>query len=147
MLSVVSAFIQIAFGATALVIALFETRRRRLIHFLADATVIYPCLTICLLYIEWLLSWYMLGHRPEWSNDDPTLIPGASWMYPINGFAIMGLLPWLIAAIALNLAHIIRNRPSAPQACIRVCTLVSIWLGCLVWIMRDPHGIIEWWLD
>ena len=50
----------------------------RLLKHLANGLIAYPLLPILSLYAQWLLSWYMLGHRQ---------IPRAA------GRA--GLLPWL----------------------------------------------------
>ncbi|HJQ81211.1 MAG TPA: hypothetical protein VJ828_14720 [Lacipirellulaceae bacterium] len=139
--------VQLALGVACVSLALFEKRRLRLLRFLADVSLLYPCIVVFLLYSQWILSWYMLGHRPEWSTDDPKYINGASWMHLINLIVLVGILPIIFGAVAFNVMHILRNRTSAAQASIRIATLVSLWLGLLIWMNRDPHGIIEWWLD
>jgi hypothetical protein len=128
-------------------VSFFTWRRPRLLRFLADATLLYPFFVVGSLYGQWLLSWHMLGHMPIYMTDDPKYISGASWMHLVTAIALLGIMPVACAALACNCAHICRDRSSAAQASFRVCSLVGLWLGMVITIVRDPHGILEWWLD
>jgi hypothetical protein len=127
--------------------AFFTWQRPRLLRFLADATLLYPVMVLGSLYGQWLLSWYILGHKPIYMTDDPKYISGANWMYWVTAIALSGIMPITCAALACNTAHVCRHRSSAAQVSIRVFTFVGLWLGLLVTIVRDPHGIMAWWLD
>ena len=124
------------------------TRPARLLRLFASASIAYPLLEIGLFYCEWLLAWHAFGHEPQWSIDDPKFIDGSSWMHPINWWLLLGTLPACFASIALNIAYLVRYRPSAVQGGIRVFTLVGLRLGLFVWMHNGrDSAIVEWWLD
>jgi hypothetical protein len=120
----------------------------RMLTLFANMTLIYPLIVLGMLYGEWLLAWFVLGHKPSIiGDDDPELIP-TRWLHGITWIVVLGILPVGCAAIIFNVAHIIRNRPSAVRAAIRLHTLVCLWLGMysmLDWY--DPYQVMEWWLD
>jgi hypothetical protein len=139
--------IYVAIGVASFVIAIYTPRRWRLSQVLANLTLAYPLIVVSLVHAQWFLSWFMLGHRPVSSDDDPKYIVGASWMHIVNMLALLGIGPVACAAFIFNVAHIYQHRPSAAQASIRLYSLLGLWMGMVVWLMRDPHGVIEWWLD
>jgi hypothetical protein len=115
--------------------------------FFAAATFLYPLLVISALYGEWLLAWFALGHPPQPSLNDPKSIDGSSWMHGITGFALLGIFPVALLALALNVAHIALNRPSAARGAARIVGLVVLWLAILGLLRWDPLQVIYWWLD
>jgi hypothetical protein len=139
--------IMLTLGSSSFLIAFFVRRRPRLLQFLANFTVVYPLVVISSVHGQWFLSWFMLGHRPVWSDDDPAFISGASWMHLVTTVVLLGIVPVACAACIFNVAYIYQQRPSAAQASIRLYSLLGFWMGMIAWLIRDPHGIMEWWLD
>ena len=58
----------------------YSTERRvkgsRIAKMLLVVAWIYPLLPLIGLYVTWLTAWWMLGHRPRSSIDDPKSIGG-----------------------------------------------------------------------
>jgi hypothetical protein len=119
----------------------------RLLAVGAHLTLAYPLFMLGSLYGQWLLSWYMLGHRPLPSMDDPKFIDGASWMGPLTGVAILGFFPVGCAAIVLNVLYIVRARLDGARLFYRILALVMLWPGTLFVLRFDPARVILWWLD
>ena len=120
----------------------------RLLRFFANATLAYPLIVVGLFYGEWFLAWHVLGHEPRVSDDDPKFIDGSSWMHDITLLALTGILPVGVASIVTNVVYIVRDRPSAAQAGIRLQTLVALWLGMFVLVFCDLYYPVgEWWFD
>ena len=122
-------------------------RPSRVLAVFAHLTLAYPLFLIGSLYGEWFMAWYMLGHEPQPSVDDPKYISGSSWMHPITGIAIMGFMPAACAALVLNTLYVIDRRLRGRRLAIRVACLLALWLGMIALIRFDPHPILEWWLD
>src|SRR5262245_4225884 len=106
-----------------------NTQPYRLLRLFANAAIVYPVVLIGLLYVEWLLAWHLIGHRPQWSVDDPKDIGGTVWLHLIIQFMLYAHVPAGILAVTLNVAYVVLGRPSAPQAGIRALTLTSLWLA------------------
>lgn len=120
---------------------------RKWLVWLANATLLYPVFTIGALYAHWFIAWRVLGHKPISMTDDPKFIVGIEWIHAMVGIALLSLLPMGVLALLSNAIYIVRERPSAPQAAIRACTLVSFWFGAFAWFQNDPHRVMDWWLD
>ena len=135
-------------GSVLIIVAMCTNATSKTLTFFANATLIYPLIFLGLLYGEWFLAWYMLGHPPSpYGDNDPAQIDGAGWMWPITGIAFIGLMPASIGAVICTIAFVMKNRPSAAQVGIRLLTLVSFWLGMHTHLMSDPYKVIYWWLD
>jgi ACR3 family arsenite efflux pump ArsB len=106
-----------------------------------------PLLFIGLVYGEWLLSWWLLGRRPEVSTDDPQGIIGAGWIYPIAMLMLLGMAPCSAAVLIFNGAHIYISKLSAVRSAIRLLTILVVWLGVYLWLQNDPGHVMEWWID
>ena len=121
----------------------------RLLGFGANATLVYPLVFLACLYGQWFLSWYVLGHVPRPSLDDPKYIDGASWMHPVTSVALMGLLPSAGAGLALNGLHVVLNRPGLPRTALRMLCLLGLWAGTVVLLRWDAktYQVVEWWTD
>ena len=108
-------------------------------------------LTAAALYGCWLIASHILGHAPVAWVDDPAETlgqGGVGWLYlAVTWLAIIPIVPVFIASILLNVACILKHRPSAAQAGLRLFTMGSIWLWYWVWVRSDPHEIIKWWID
>jgi hypothetical protein len=124
-----------------------ERPTSRLLAVFAHLTLSYPLFLIGSLYGEWFLAWHMLGHEPQASLNDPKYINGSSWMHPITGIAIMGLLPAAAGAPILNTMYVFRQRLNGRRLVIRFAWLSVLWLGMLALLRFDPHGIMQWWFD
>ena len=119
----------------------------RLLKHLANGLMAYPLLPTLSLYAQWLLSWYLLGHRPQPSLDDPKSIAGASWMHPVTATALLLSLPAFAATIAFNLIHLIVARDAWRRAAARALLLLAAWAAPYLLINLDPGSVVYWWLD
>lgn len=113
----------------------------------AGLAAAYPLLLLGALYGQWLLSWWVLGHEPRPSLDDPKFIDGASWMHLVTYVALRGLLPVGAGALALNVIYIALRRPSLAAALLRIGLIVPLWVGTLLLIRYDPGRVLYWWRD
>src|SRR5690349_552376 len=119
----------------------------RVLAAFADLTLVYPLILVGSLYGEWFLAWYMLGHEPQPSLDDPKDISGSSWMHPIAGIVIMGFMPAACGALVLNTLYVIDRRLRGRRLAIRIACLSALWLGMIALIRFDPHPVLKWWFD
>lgn len=113
----------------------------------ADVTLAWPLFLIGSLYGQWFLSWYLLGHAPRPSADDPKYIIGASWMHPITTIALFGMLPAAGGALAFNTLHVLGNRVRGIRLAMRVIALPVLWLGMIALLRYDRQPVMEWWFD
>lgn len=117
----------------------------------ANATLVFPFVAMGSIYGCWLLAGRILGHTPVVSIDDPaeTLSAGgAGWLVlPIVWLVMVPILPVFITSVLSNIAYVVKRRPSAAQAGIRVLTAASIWLSFWIWVYNDPNRVMEWWID
>jgi hypothetical protein len=123
-------------------------RKSPWLRLFANGTLVYPIAVSGLFYGEWFLAWHVLGHQPiAWEND-PKYIDGSSWMHGITAVALIGILPVGAGAVFTNIMYLVRVRPTAVQAGIRLQTLVALWLAMYVLVFTDPYYPIgEWWMD
>jgi hypothetical protein len=119
----------------------------RVFGFLSNATAAYPLLLVSALYGQWLLSWWVLGHRPQPSLDDPKYIVGANWMHGVTGCALLGFLPAGFAALALNTLYAAGHRLRGIRLVARIVLVVSLWLGTFLLLRWDPGLVLYWWFD
>src|SRR5258706_6473936 len=103
----------------------------RVLAIFAHLSLAYPLFLVGSLYGEWFLAWHILGHEPRCSLDDPKYIDGSSWMHPIAGIAIMGLMPAAVGALALNTLYVINRRLRGGRLLIRIAWLLALWLGMI----------------
>ena len=122
-------------------------RPSRVLAYFAHATLAYPLFLLASLYGQWLLSWYVLGHQPQPSLDDPKSIDGASWMHGITYIAIMGFLPAAGVALALNILYAVDRRLRWVGLAIRAVSLLALWVGTFVVLNVDPGMVLYWWFD
>lgn len=124
-----------------------EGRAARAIAATADITAAYPLLVLGSVYGQWLLSWWLLGHQPRITLDDPKSIAGASWMHYITATALMAWLPLAFVGILANAQHLFVRRPSWPRAGLRLAIIVTLWLGAFLLLRADPGDVMTWWID
>jgi hypothetical protein len=116
------------------------------VAFAANIGLVYPLFPLGLLYGQWFLSWYMLGHapRPDW--DDPKFISGASWMHPVTTIALLGMFPAAGGALAFNTLHVVINRVRGIRLMLRIVGVPLLWLGTIA-LPRYHPMVLVWWLD
>ena len=122
-------------------------RPSRLLALFAHVTLIYPLLLLGCLYGQWLLSWLVLGHRPQPSLDDPKFIDGASWMHGITLFALMGFIPVGCVAAVFNVLYVVNRRLSLRRVFARIVALAMLWVGTIFLLRWDPGLVVYWWMD
>lgn len=119
-----------------------DDRRRAL---LAAGTAA-PFVALGLLYGEWLLAWWSLGHRPRSSIDDPKWIAGSSWMHDLTGLGLLTFIP--LGVLSLALAGHFLLEPSTRRPLARPClVLLAVWAAAGVLFFSDPWSVFYWWGD
>ena len=113
----------------------------------AIALAAYPIVPIVLLYAQWLLSWYVLGHRPRMSLDDPKSIDVANAMHGLTGLAFAGLLPFAIVTLTVNMTVAAARPDGIVRTTLRFGVLCAIWFCAIAWLFIDPLTVIGWWVD
>ena len=124
-----------------------NTPASRWITILAHFTTGYPLLLLGSLYGQWLLSWWVLGHVPRPSLDDPTSINGASWMHVFTYFAFVGFVPAGCGAVICNAMYALNHRLRGFRLALRVIFIVVIWIGTFTLLRWDPARVGYWWID
>lgn len=119
----------------------------RILPFSAHLSAGYPILLLASLYGQWLLSWWVLGHRPLPSLDDPKYKDGASWMHLVTFALLMGLLPAACGALVLNIRYVLKRHLRGVRLLLRIAAVVLLWAGTIVLLSRDPGGVVYWWMD
>ena len=119
----------------------------RVLGFFANVTAAYPVLLLGALYGQWLLSWWVLGHRPQPSLDDPKYIDGANWMHVVTYFALLGFVPAGCGALALNTLYLVGHRLRGHRLLMRIAVVGALWLGTFLLLRWDPGLVLYWWFD
>ena len=119
----------------------------RWLAFFAHATAAYPLLLLGSLYGEWLLSWWVLGHRPRPSLDDPKSIDATIWMHIVTYLALRGFAPAGCVAVVLNTLYAINHRVRGSRLLVRVAVIAALWLGTFALLRWDPGLVLFWWFD
>jgi hypothetical protein len=137
----------IVYGIALTALGALMARAPRLLNVAALVALAYPLVFVALLYGEWLLAWFVLGHPPHASLDDPGDIAMSADVHLATGLALLGI-PWAAcAALALNLTHVVFARPPVPRVRRRFALLAFLWVGLVVVLIWDPGDVLYWWFD
>ena len=104
---------------------------------------LYPLMVPICLFTTWLTAWYVLGHRPRHSVDDPKYI---SWIVAVPfRMTCMSLLVCLISFWSglVLVGGWSRRRLSIKPLVVLPC----VWLSVLAILCSDPLGIGGWFVD
>ncbi|WP_435008639.1 hypothetical protein P12x_005849 [Tundrisphaera lichenicola] len=112
----------------------------------------YPLLPIIALYTTWAAAWYSLGHLPRPSLDDPKYIgPLVNAPYMATGFLLFGFLPALAVSASLVAVEFFRvlhdDRDDLKRFTARVLLPMLSWPFAYAWLMADPGGVVNWFMD
>lgn len=122
-------------------------RAPRTLVLLANITALYPVFALVTLHGQWCLAWWVLGHQPRPSLDDPKYIDGASWMHDITAVALLGYVPMALVTAVLNTAFFCAHSHPGLRLSLRVVGIVGLWIAVPL-ILRSDHGlVVSWWLD
>lgn len=113
----------------------------------AIVSLLWPALVVVLLYGEWLLATWSLGHVPRPSLDDPMEVAGSSWMHMITTLAILGAVPAAVLALVVNTIAMELHRPTVLRGLVRLATVMTSWAVLVVLVRWDPGAVLLWWLD
>lgn len=117
----------------------------RAVAFIAYLLALYPLVVLALLYGEWLLAWWMLGHPPRPSLDDPKSIAVASQMHLLTALALMSLLPAGWGAVVATVVDALSQRLPRRSLLIRAACLLAPWMGTFILLRSDPGRVLYWW--
>lgn len=65
-------------------------------------------------------------------------------MYYLTMIAMVCALPAALLGLALNVAHMAINRPSAARVTLRLIVLLASWLALFAVLRWDPGSVVEW---
>lgn len=113
----------------------------------AFVSLIWPALVAVLLYGEWLLATWSLGHTPRPSLDDPMDVAGSRWMHVITTLAILGAVPAALLALVLNTIAMELHQPTVLRGLLRLAAVMMSWAVLAALVHWDPGAVLLWWLD
>jgi hypothetical protein len=119
----------------------------RALRRLAIASLLWPALVVVLLYGEWLLATWSLGHLPRPSMDDPKNIAVSNWIHFFTLAAILGAVPAALLAPVLSAIEIFVNRPTIARGLIRLAAVIVSWAVLVLLVKWDPGRVLYWWMD
>jgi hypothetical protein len=119
----------------------------RTLRRMAIASLLWPALVVVLLYGEWLLATWSLGHLPRPSADDPKNIAGSNLVHFFTLAAILGAIPAALLAPVLSAIEIFVNRPTIARALVRVVAVIASWAVLAMLFKWDPGRVLYWWMD
>ena len=122
-------------------------RRHSVLAILANMSGTYPLVLAGLLYGQWVLSWYFLGHIPRSSLDDPKYITGANWMHPLTYMALVASLPAFFVGLGLSVLYLLMIRSRTQPAAIRMTIFTALWISIYTLLNWDPAHVLYWWMD
>jgi hypothetical protein len=105
------------------------------------------------LYATWLTAWFVLGHRPRPSLDDPKFIsPLVSFPHGLTWLLIVGIVPALTICIIFVLvsAYLCISRRERGWVVGTMSVLVVpplLWSSALVVLGWDPGNVVYWFMD
>jgi hypothetical protein len=113
---------------------------------------LYPFLLLSSLDTTWLTAWFVLGHRPRPSPDDPKFIsPLVSLPHGLTWSLIVGFGPALAICIILVLLSayfcISRERDWAVATISRFVVPPLLWLSAFGLLGWDPGRVVYWFMD
>ena len=135
------------YGCILTALAILIARSTRLLNITATASLLYPLLFAACLYGQWLTSWWVLGHRPQSSIDDPKGIPMANQLMIATYFAMLAIPFAACFAISLNLALILFSRPTPPRILTRLALFLTLWSALAAIFTLDPGHVLYWWFE
>ncbi len=112
----------------------------------AWVSTLYPLWVAASLSSEWLVAWWVLGHAPRPSLDDPMSIHPWNALHYVTGASLMGVVPAILVATSLNTIALF-NRQSARWGLIRLILAVGVWAAIVALLRLDPWCVLAWWLD
>lgn len=113
----------------------------------AFLSLFLPPLVLALLYGEWILATWSLGHVPRPYLDDPKDIAGSNWMHIVTALAIVGAMPAALLAFVLNVVEIGINRPTVTRGASRIIVVIVSWVALFALFRWDPGAVLYWWFD
>lgn len=119
----------------------------RTLHRFAIVCLLWPLLVVVLLYGEWLLATWSLGHVPRPSADDPKNIAGSNWMHLFTLIAIVGAVPAALLALVLSVIEIWIKRPGMVRVLDLIAALLVSWAVLVLLVKWDPGRVLYWWMD
>jgi hypothetical protein len=135
------------YGCVLTALAVLVARSSRLLQIAASALMAYPLLFAVFLYGEWLTAWWVLGHPPRSSLDDPKHVPISRYL-GLPTYLTMLAIPWAACgAVVLNLALVLFHRPATPRVVVRFALLLALWSALAGVFLFDPGGVLYWWFD
>ncbi len=113
----------------------------------AFVSLIWPAIVAVLLYGEWLLATWSLGHVPRPSMDDPADVAGSGWMHIFTMLAVLGAVPAAVTALVLNTIAVELHKPTVLRGLFRLVAVMMSWAVLVVLVRWDPGAVLLWWID
>jgi hypothetical protein len=108
------------------------------------ASSLQPAVVLSYLYVTWATAWWVLGHRPRPSLDDPKFIsPVVDAPYEMFAFSL--ILGWMICActgLLLSAVCLARRRDMRP-----LLAIPFAWMAGYLALAWDPLSVLVWYFD
>jgi hypothetical protein len=143
LLDVPATFALVGLGLVVIVPAAVASPGRRL-EAASWASSLQPAVVVFYLYATWATAWYVLGHRPRASLDDPKFISPIV-LVPYVMFAFSLTLGWMIcgcSGLLLSSIFLARRRNIGP-----LLALPFAWFLGYLALMLDPLNVFYWYMD
>jgi hypothetical protein len=109
----------------------------------------YPVIATFSVYFYWIVAWFLLGHRPRPSVDDPKEVGWAmGYVYNIVLIMVVLLPPMSVSGLALAILCPIRSLRKRRFGRVMI-VVANALLAFSVWKLGtlDPGQVFEWFID
>jgi hypothetical protein len=109
----------------------------------------YPVIAASSVYFYWIVAWFLLGHRPRPSVDDPKEVGWAiGYVYNIVLILVVLLPPMSVGGLALAILCPFRSLRERRFGRVMI-VVANALLAFSVWKLAtlDPGQVFEWFID
>jgi hypothetical protein len=122
-------------------------RRSKLLVSFANVALIYPLTLASGFYVDWLAAWYLLGHKPRPTLDDPKQIAGLAGVETAFGFFLLAMSLATCLGFVVTGVYGVKGQFRVRELVERLILFVVFWVGTCALLVVDPGGVLYWWLD
>lgn len=126
-----------------------EKSGNRVVAIAWGVAFLYPLIAVGWVYFCWGLGWYLLGHWPRPSIDDPKDIGGAmDYVYSIGLLLVVFVPPMSIGGLVLAIFCPIRSLRERRFGRVMIAIANALMSYC-VWQLAtlDPGSVFAWFFD
>lgn len=106
----------------------------------------FPLAVLGMFHLTWCIAWFLLGHLPRPSLDDPNSIHGLSVPYFAAGLMFAVSPGVLVLCVGYELVR----RPGrwlSVHRLARLLIVLLVWFAAWAYLRWDPLRMIDWYMD